>query len=159
MYCYVLLVKVDKRVTGSKEVDEELNLVIEHVINDFVLSWYQQISENDEFPFEVRQIIQSILIKLSSVMKEVNFFNISIFNYTMLCFYGHLFVHSPLLLLFMFIFISCVSIYVYARKLALFILIFLPFVLLFKIVCYIAILLTCVRFALKFESLMFIFLF
>lgn len=43
-------------------------------MRDYVLTWYQGMSEDPEFPVECRRIIQGLLVALSSRCKEHNWY-------------------------------------------------------------------------------------
>lgn len=64
--------KLDKRLTGSQVIDEELQDILDFIIRDYVHPWYDQLSENEEFCYELRLVAQNIIIAFSNRVKEVD---------------------------------------------------------------------------------------
>ncbi|GLG99697.1 Sorting nexin-13 [Gryllus bimaculatus] len=64
--------KLDRRLTGSHIIDESLQEIIGYVLRDYVSPWYNRVSTEEEFPHEVRQTAQKIIITFACKMKEVD---------------------------------------------------------------------------------------
>lgn len=62
---------MDKRLTGASIIDEPLQEVIEYFFRDYVRYWYDEVSEHEEFPYDLRQTLQKVLIALFSRSKDV----------------------------------------------------------------------------------------
>ncbi len=58
--------KLDMRISGSAIIDEIIHEMIDYVIRDYVHSWYDYVSDDDEFLHELRKAIQEALVNLSS---------------------------------------------------------------------------------------------
>ena len=58
--------ELDMRLSGSVIIDEIIHEMIDYVIRDYVHSWYDFISEDDEFIHELRKVMQETLVNLSS---------------------------------------------------------------------------------------------
>jgi hypothetical protein len=43
-------------------IDESLQEIIGYVLRDYVSPWYDRLSANEEFPHEIRQTAQKIII-------------------------------------------------------------------------------------------------
>lgn len=57
--------KLDKRLTGAQAVDETLQEVLNLLLRDYLESWYNKVSSNPEFPYEVRKTIQKLAVNFS----------------------------------------------------------------------------------------------
>lgn len=64
--------KVDRRLTGSHVIDESLQEIIGYVLRDYVSPWYNRISTDEEFPHEVKQTAQKVIVTFACRMKEVD---------------------------------------------------------------------------------------
>ncbi|PNF27617.1 hypothetical protein B7P43_G02252 [Cryptotermes secundus] len=64
--------KADRRLTGSQVIDESLQEIIGYVLRDYVSPWYDRLSANEEFPHEIRQTAQKVIITFAGRMKEVD---------------------------------------------------------------------------------------
>ncbi|CAL8110442.1 unnamed protein product [Orchesella dallaii] len=64
--------KLDMRLSGSAIIDETLHEMIDFVLRDYIHSWYDYVSEDDEFIHELRKALQEILVNLSSRVKEID---------------------------------------------------------------------------------------
>lgn len=58
--------KVDMRLSGSAIIDETLHEMVDFILRDYIHSWYDYVSEDDEFIHELRKALQEILVNLSS---------------------------------------------------------------------------------------------
>lgn len=54
--------KNDRRLTGSQVIDESLQEIIGYVLRDYVSPWYDRLGANGEFPHEIRQTAQKVII-------------------------------------------------------------------------------------------------
>ena len=54
--------KADRRLTGSQVIDESLQEIIGYVLRDYVSPWYDRLSADEEFPHEVRQTAQRVIV-------------------------------------------------------------------------------------------------
>ncbi|XP_028391400.1 sorting nexin-13-like [Dendronephthya gigantea] len=63
--------KMDKRLTGASIIDEPLQEVIEYFFRDYIRYWYDEVSQHEEFPYDLRQTLQKVLIALFSRSKDV----------------------------------------------------------------------------------------
>jgi sorting nexin-13 len=54
--------KADRRLTGSQVIDESLQEIIGYVLRDYVSPWYDRLSADREFPHEVRQTAQRVIV-------------------------------------------------------------------------------------------------
>ena len=54
------------RLTGSAIIDETLHEMIDIIMRDYIHSWYDCISDDDEFIHELRKTIQETIVNLSS---------------------------------------------------------------------------------------------
>lgn len=64
--------KVDKRLTGSKEIDEVLIDVLDKAFRDYIEVWYKTISDHQGFHYDIRLTIQKAVIAFSSKCKEAD---------------------------------------------------------------------------------------
>ncbi|KAJ9575635.1 hypothetical protein L9F63_007496, partial [Diploptera punctata] len=64
--------KADRRLTGSQVIDESLQEIIGYVLRDYVSPWYNRLSVDPEFPYEVRQTAQRVIVTFAGRMKEVD---------------------------------------------------------------------------------------
>ncbi|KAL5266139.1 hypothetical protein ACHWQZ_G006703 [Mnemiopsis leidyi] len=69
--------KLDKRLSGATIIDEPFNEVLDLFMRDFVDEWYKDISKDEEFKFEVRKTIQSVVVNLSAKLRDVDFIALS----------------------------------------------------------------------------------
>lgn len=58
--------KLDMRISGSAIIDEIIHEMIDYIIRDYVHSWYNYVSDDDEFIHELRAAIQEALVNLST---------------------------------------------------------------------------------------------
>lgn len=72
--------KLDMRISGSAIIDEIIHDMIDYILRDYVHSWYDYVSEDDEFIHSLRGTIQEALVNLSSRLVEpfLSFFSISV---------------------------------------------------------------------------------
>ncbi|XP_042894783.1 sorting nexin-13 isoform X3 [Parasteatoda tepidariorum] len=66
------LPKVDQRLTGSKEIDDQLRQILSNIVRDFIQTWYQEISLNEEFLDGFNEMCKTIINNFSKSAKEVN---------------------------------------------------------------------------------------
>ncbi|XP_069691932.1 sorting nexin-13-like [Periplaneta americana] len=64
--------KADRRLTGSQIIDESLQEIIGYVLRDYVCPWYDRLSAEGEFPHEIRQTAQKVIVTFAGRMKEVD---------------------------------------------------------------------------------------
>ncbi|XP_014258337.1 sorting nexin-13-like [Cimex lectularius] len=64
--------KHDKRLTGSYVIDEQLQDIISFIIRDYVYPWYDQLSDNEEVPHEIRVAVQNVIVAFANRMKEAD---------------------------------------------------------------------------------------
>lgn len=58
--------KMDMRITGSSVIDETIHEMIDYILRDYIHSWYDLITDDDEFVHELRKNLQLALVTLSS---------------------------------------------------------------------------------------------
>jgi len=63
---------MDMRITGSALIDETIHEMIDYILRDYIHSWHDHITEDDEFVHELRLTIQETLVTLSSRVKEID---------------------------------------------------------------------------------------
>ncbi|KAF7987405.1 hypothetical protein HCN44_003167 [Aphidius gifuensis] len=63
---------LDKRVTGSHIIDESLQEILDFIIRDFIESWYNDLTNDDEFIKSVRDTAQKIAINIANRFKNVD---------------------------------------------------------------------------------------
>ncbi|KAK7602470.1 hypothetical protein V9T40_008059 [Parthenolecanium corni] len=56
----------DNRLTGSNIIDEELQLILYYVFRDFVYPWYSKVSDDQEFPYHLKEAAQKIIIAVAN---------------------------------------------------------------------------------------------
>lgn len=54
--------KADRRLTGSQVIDESLQEIIGYVLRDYIYPWYDRLSADSEFPHEIRQTAQRVIV-------------------------------------------------------------------------------------------------
>ncbi|PSN51606.1 hypothetical protein C0J52_09091 [Blattella germanica] len=64
--------KADRRLTGSQVIDESLQEILGYILRDYVCPWYDRVSADPEFPHEVRQTAQRVIVTFAGRMKEVD---------------------------------------------------------------------------------------
>ncbi|XP_022080022.1 sorting nexin-13-like isoform X2 [Acanthaster planci] len=64
--------KSDKRLTGAKIIDGQLQEVLLLGFRDYIHPWYHHLSDEGQFLYEVRQCTQSCIINLATKSKEVD---------------------------------------------------------------------------------------
>ncbi|XP_038077949.1 sorting nexin-13-like isoform X2 [Patiria miniata] len=64
--------KSDKRLTGAKIIDGQLQEVLYLGFRDYIHPWYHQLSDEGQFLYEVRQCLQSCIINFATKSKEVD---------------------------------------------------------------------------------------
>ncbi|XP_043466111.1 sorting nexin-13-like [Leptopilina heterotoma] len=62
----------DRRITGSRIIDESLQEILDFVLRDYVESWYSNFTNDQEFLHSVRDTAQKIMINVSNRVKEVD---------------------------------------------------------------------------------------
>ncbi|XP_043686176.1 sorting nexin-13-like isoform X1 [Vespula pensylvanica] len=63
---------LDRRITGSRIIDESLQEILDFIIRDYVQSWYSSITDDKEFLYSVRNNAQKIAINIANRVKAVN---------------------------------------------------------------------------------------
>ncbi|XP_029054590.1 sorting nexin-13-like isoform X1 [Osmia bicornis bicornis] len=63
---------LDKRITGSRIIDESLQEILDFVIRDYVEPWYNVITDDEEFIYSVRDTAQKIAINIANRVKGVD---------------------------------------------------------------------------------------
>ncbi|XP_071803237.1 sorting nexin-13-like isoform X2 [Asterias amurensis] len=64
--------KSDKRLTGAKLIDGQLQEVLLLAFRDYIHPWYHQLSDQEQFLYEIRQTMQSCIINFATKSKEVD---------------------------------------------------------------------------------------
>lgn len=59
-------VKLDKRLTGASNIDEQLQEIVDHVFRDYVKTWYHKISDDNSFLLELRKSLNTVIANLAS---------------------------------------------------------------------------------------------
>ncbi|XP_065220750.1 sorting nexin-13-like [Planococcus citri] len=62
----------DNRFTGSHVIDEELQTILYYVFRDFIHPWYDKISDDQEFPYQLKDTAHKIIFTLANRIKEVD---------------------------------------------------------------------------------------
>ncbi|EZA62302.1 Sorting nexin-13 [Ooceraea biroi] len=57
---------LDKRITGSRIIDESLQEILDFLIRDYVEPWYSAITDDEEFIYSVRDTAQKIAINVAN---------------------------------------------------------------------------------------------
>lgn len=57
---------LDRRITGSRIIDESLQEILDFIIRDYVQSWYSSITDDKEFLYSVRNNAQKIAINIAN---------------------------------------------------------------------------------------------
>ncbi|GAV08693.1 hypothetical protein RvY_18350 [Ramazzottius varieornatus] len=71
------LPKLDKRLTGCSQVDEQLQDILSYIFRDYILSWYSYYFKNDaEFPHYLRAELHNFIIDFSALCKDINWLQI-----------------------------------------------------------------------------------
>ncbi|KOX75581.1 Sorting nexin-13 [Melipona quadrifasciata] len=63
---------LDRRITGSRIIDESLQEILDFVIRDYVEPWYSVITDDEEFIYSVRDTAQKIAINIANRVKGVD---------------------------------------------------------------------------------------
>ncbi|XP_043498083.1 sorting nexin-13-like isoform X2 [Polistes fuscatus] len=63
---------LDRRITGSRIIDESLQEILDFIIRDYVQSWYGSITDDKEFLYSVRNNAQKIAINIANRIKAVD---------------------------------------------------------------------------------------
>ncbi|XP_043510424.1 sorting nexin-13-like isoform X2 [Frieseomelitta varia] len=63
---------LDRRITGSRIIDESLQEILDFVIRDYVEPWYSIITDDEEFIYSVRDTAQKIAINIANRVKGVD---------------------------------------------------------------------------------------
>lgn len=63
--------KYDKRLTGSSVIDELLQEIIQYFFRDYIHYWYNTISDDERFLYELHQTIQKVIINFAGRIKDV----------------------------------------------------------------------------------------
>ncbi|KAK9499578.1 hypothetical protein O3M35_002596 [Rhynocoris fuscipes] len=64
--------KVDRRLTGSQVIDEQLQEILDYIIRDYVYPWYDLVSDSEEVPHEIRVAAQNVIVAFANRVKEVD---------------------------------------------------------------------------------------
>ncbi|XP_055354192.1 LOW QUALITY PROTEIN: sorting nexin-13-like [Paramacrobiotus metropolitanus] len=65
--------KLDRRLTGSSAVDEQLQELLNFIFRDYLLAWYKMFFKNDEeFPFLLRSELHNFIVDFSALCKDIN---------------------------------------------------------------------------------------
>jgi len=80
---------VDKRMTGHKQVDDEITMFLDLAFRDYIHYWFDSISADAAYPVELRKVVQHMMTELSLACRQVDF--VSLFTETYVdIFVGHL---------------------------------------------------------------------
>lgn len=63
---------LDNRFTGSHIIDEELQAILYYVFRDYVYPWYNKISDNEEFPNQLKETIYKMIVTVANRVKDVD---------------------------------------------------------------------------------------
>ncbi|XP_076651787.1 sorting nexin-13 isoform X2 [Halictus rubicundus] len=63
---------LDKRITGSRIIDDSLQEILDFVIRDYVEPWYSIVTDDEEFIYSVRDTAQKIAINIANRVKGVD---------------------------------------------------------------------------------------
>ncbi|XP_031846368.1 sorting nexin-13 [Nomia melanderi] len=63
---------LDKRITGSRIIDDSLQEILDFIIRDYVEPWYSIITDDEEFIYSVRDTAQKIAINIANRVKGVD---------------------------------------------------------------------------------------
>ncbi|XP_020290233.1 sorting nexin-13-like isoform X2 [Pseudomyrmex gracilis] len=63
---------LDRRITGSRIIDESLQEILDFLIRDYVEPWYSVITDDEEFIYSVRDTAQKIAINIANRVKSVD---------------------------------------------------------------------------------------
>ncbi|XP_014481549.1 PREDICTED: sorting nexin-13-like [Dinoponera quadriceps] len=63
---------LDRRITGSRIIDESLQEILDFLIRDYVEPWYTVITDDEEFIYSVRDTAQKIAINVANRVKSVD---------------------------------------------------------------------------------------
>jgi len=69
--------KLDMRLSGSAIIDEILHEMIDYILRDYIHHWYDHISDDDQFIYELRKTIQETLVNLSSRYAQFSQFSVT----------------------------------------------------------------------------------
>jgi len=58
--------KLDRRLTGASNIDEQLQEVIDHLFRDYIEVWYREISDDNSFPLEIRKMFSIVVSKFAA---------------------------------------------------------------------------------------------
>ena len=60
------------RLTGAGPIDDELNDIINYMIRDYVLAWYNSVSPNQDFPNELKKVLREAVVIASNQCKQID---------------------------------------------------------------------------------------
>ncbi|XP_076756780.1 sorting nexin-13 [Xylocopa sonorina] len=63
---------LDRRITGSRVIDESLQEILDFIIRDYVEPWYSIVTDDEEFIYSVRDTAQKIAINIANRVKGVD---------------------------------------------------------------------------------------
>ncbi|XP_076638982.1 sorting nexin-13 isoform X1 [Colletes latitarsis] len=63
---------LDRRITGSRIIDESLQEILDFIIRDYVEPWYSIVTDDEEFIYSVRDTAQKIAINIANRVKGVD---------------------------------------------------------------------------------------
>ncbi|KAL6259662.1 hypothetical protein P5V15_009578 [Pogonomyrmex californicus] len=63
---------LDRRITGSRIIDESLQEILDFLIRDYVEPWYSVVTDDEEFIYSVRDTAQKIAINVANRVKSVD---------------------------------------------------------------------------------------
>jgi hypothetical protein len=55
---------LDKRLTGSREIDTPLQEVLNYIFHDYLNTWYGEVSDDPDFIFNVQKSTQETIVHL-----------------------------------------------------------------------------------------------
>lgn len=58
--------KLDKRLTGASNIDEQLQEILDHMFRDYIKTWYHKISDDNSFLLELRKSLNAVISNLAS---------------------------------------------------------------------------------------------
>lgn len=59
-------VKLDKRLTGASNIDEQLQEILDFVFRDYIEIWYKEITDDTQFMLELRKVFNRAISNFAS---------------------------------------------------------------------------------------------
>lgn len=58
--------KLDKRLTGASNIDEQLQEILDLVFRDYIEIWYKEITDDTQFMLELRKVFNHVISNFAS---------------------------------------------------------------------------------------------